>query len=202
MNNKIVFIDTETGGLEPTINSLLSVALVIWHDFEIIDSFEVLINDGKLNATAEALKINGIDLVEHKKNGLNPEKAILRINQFLAKHFDEAEKITLAGHNVNFDINFFKFFLSQNNFSFHKRFSHRVVDTATILYYLYIAGKIKQKSISSSEAFKLFGIDVDNRHTAIGDAIATAKLFSLLLKTIVKSTRIQHHLKNQPGLFD
>lgn len=54
-------------------------------------------------------------------------------------------------------------------------------DTSSILYYLYLAGHIKQKAISSDEAFDYFGIKVEGRHTAIGDAIATAKLFTKLL---------------------
>jgi DNA polymerase III epsilon subunit-like protein len=60
-------------------------------------------------------------------------------------------------------------------------FSHRIIDTSSILHYLYLSGRIKQRAISSDEAFDLFDIYVEGRHTAIGDAIATAKLFTKLL---------------------
>ena len=200
---KILFIDTETGGLEPSVHSLLSIAFVVWQDFNIIDTKEILINDGILNVTPEALKINGIDIVQHSKNAVSSQITIDEMKSFLSLHFKEGEKISLGGHNINFDVNFFKYFLSKNNFPFHKRFSHRIVDTATILYYLYLAGKIKQKTISSAEAFDFFGIPVNGRHTALGDAIATTKLFTILLRIISKNAKIRDTKPlNIPNLFD
>jgi DNA polymerase III subunit epsilon len=185
--DKIVFIDTETGGLDPMQNSLLSIALVIWQEFEIIDSTEILIDDGVLNVSKKALEINKIDLVEHKAKALVATDAINKVDEFFSKHFGSEEKITLGGHNINFDVNFLRHFLVRHNYQWHKRFSHRFVDTATILYYLYLSGKLKEKAISSDEAFRLFGINVDNRHSALGDAVATAKLFTTLLKIIYKN---------------
>ena len=181
---KILFIDTETGGLDPTENSLLSIAFVVWQDFKIIGSKEILINDGVLKVSEEALKINGIDLIKHLKHALKPQFAINEMVDFLNHHFERDEKVTLGGHNINFDVNFMKAFLTNNNYNFNKKFSHRVVDTASILTYLYLGGKIKQKVVSSSEAFNFFGIPVYGRHTALGDAIATAKLFTVLLNII------------------
>lgn len=201
--DKILFIDTETGGLDPSKNSLLSIALVIWKNFEAIDSKEILINDGILNVTPEAMKVNGIDLSTHVKNAVSPEIAIKEINEFLVMHFEQSEKITLGGHNINFDVNFLRYFLVANNFPFHKRFSHRYVDTATILYYLYLGGKLKQRAISSNEAFDFFGIAVEKRHTALGDAIATARLFSLLVQIISKNAKVKRIQDNElPNLFE
>ncbi|MEP7318648.1 MAG: 3'-5' exonuclease [Panacibacter sp.] len=201
--DKILFIDTETGGLDPSKNSLLSLALVVWQEFEIVGSKEILINDGLLNSTPQALKINGINLEEHKKNAFHPKEVLKEFDDFLNFHFLSNEKITLAGHNINFDVNFLKYFLLENNYSYFKRFSHRYVDTATILYYLYLSGKIKQKAISSQEAFDLFGISVEGRHTALGDAIATAKLFTILLRIISKNARVKATEQEQmPNLFD
>lgn len=202
--DKILFIDTETGGLNPSKNSLLSFALVVWQEFEIADSKEILINDGILNATPEALKINGIDLEEHKKHALNAKETLKEFDDFLNLHFSYDKKITLAGHNITFDVNFLKHFLLANNYNYSKRFSHRHVDTATILYYLYLSGNIKPKAISSQDAFNLFGIKVNKRHTALGDAIATAKLFTLLLKIITKNAPRFKTTRTirMPNLFD
>jgi len=60
----------------------------------------------------------------------------------------------------------------------------KILEIMTTLHYLYLAGRIKHKAISSNEAFDLFDIKVEGRHTAIGDAIATAKLFTRLLYLI------------------
>lgn len=180
----MLFIDTETGGLNPNKHSLLSLAMVIWEDMEIIDSQELLINDGILSVTKEALSINKIDIEKHKQAAISSPQANEKIFLFISKHFPQQRKITLAGHNVHFDANFLRFFLFKNNKDFSKFFSHRIIDTSSILYYLYLAGYIKNRAVSSDEAFDLFGIKVEGRHTAIGDAIATAKLFTRLLYLI------------------
>ncbi|MEO6729828.1 MAG: 3'-5' exonuclease [Ferruginibacter sp.] len=200
--DKILFIDTETGGLDPFVNSLLSIAFVVWQNFNIIDTKEIFINDGILNVTSQALEINGIDIVNHSNISVTPEIAINQIESFLELHFEKDEKITLGGHNINFDVNFFKHFLSKNHYTYHKRFSHRIVDTATILYYLYLGGKIKQKTISSTEAFNIFGIVVNKRHSAIGDAIATAELFTILLRIISNNAKVKNSIPiDLPKLF-
>jgi DNA polymerase-3 subunit epsilon len=85
---------------------------------------------------------------------------------------------------VHFDADFLRSFFTANNQDFSKYFSHRIIDTSSILHYLYLSGQIKQKAISSDEAFDLFDIKVEGRHTALGDAIATAKLFTKLLNLI------------------
>ncbi len=186
MEDKLLFIDIETGGLNPSEHSLLSLAAVVWDNKEIIDSIELFINDGKLITTDEALAINKIDIEEHKKSSISPTLAIDKLLFFIAKYFTPEKKITIAGHNVHFDIGFLKnlFFIKEKDFS--SIFSHRIIDTSSILYYLYLSGYLKQKTISSDAAFKLFNINVDGRHTALGDAMATLKLFNILLDLIKK----------------
>ena len=186
MENRLLFIDTETGGLNPDKHSLLSLAMVIWEDMEIIDSQEILINDGILSVTQEALSVNKINIEKHKQLAISPSQAMEGIFSFISKHFPLHRKITLAGHNVHFDVHFLRVFFSRNNKDFGKFFSHRIIDTSSILYYLYLAGHLKQKAISSDEAFDLFEIQVNGRHTALGDAIATAELFTKLLYLIKK----------------
>ena len=187
MQDKLLFIDTETGGLNPRKHSLLSLAMVIWEDMEIVDSQELLINDGMLSVTREALSINKIDLEKHKESALPSPIAIEKILLFISKHFPNNSKITLAGHNVHFDAEFLKVLFTAHNKDFSEYFSHRIIDTSSILYYLYLSGHINQRAISSDQAFDLFGIKVEGRHTAIGDAIATAKLFTILLKVIKRN---------------
>jgi DNA polymerase III subunit epsilon len=181
MRDRLLFIDVETGGLDPNRHSLLSLAFVVWEDMTIIDSQELLINDGILTVTEEALSINKIDIEKHKQTAISPSLAIEKILLFINKHFPQQRKITLAGHNVQFDVSFLRLFFTKNKQEFSNFFSHRIIDTSSILYYLYLAGHIKQKAISSDEAFDYFGIKVEGRHTALGDAIAIAQLFTKLL---------------------
>ena len=130
--NRLLFIDTETGGLDPGRYSLLSVAMVVWEHEKLIDAKEWLINDGNLIVTEGALAVNKIDVQEHRQTAMKPSKVIEEIFQYIEKYFPLENKIVLAGHNVHFDVSFLKVFFSQNNVSFSKHFSHRIIDTSSI----------------------------------------------------------------------
>ena len=186
--DKILFIDTETGGIDPASNSLLSLALVVWKELEVKASIEILIDDGVLNVTEKAMEINGIDLGEHKKKAVTPAAALLQMDKFLNAHFQKDEKITLGGHNINFDVNFLNMFLIRNGYNFQQRFSHRFVDTSSILFYLYLTGKLKRRLTASQDAFDYFGVTVQGRHTARGDALATAELFGKLVSILCRKS--------------
>lgn len=88
--------------------------------------------------------------------------------------------IPLAGHNTQFDVGFLK----ENKRSYNELFSHRIIDTYTLLRSLYYTGKISEDISSSAQAFKFFGIQVDGRHTAKGDVIATVELYNKLLELL------------------
>ena len=120
MQDRLLFIDTETGGLNPNKHTLLSLAMVVWEDKEIIDSQELLVYDENLAVTKEALSINKIDLEKHKQSAISSYQAIEQIVLFVNKHFPGQRKITLAGHNVHFDIGFLSVFFSRNNKNFSK----------------------------------------------------------------------------------
>jgi len=186
MKNKLLFIDTETGGRNAEKHRLLSIAFVIWEEGKITNKIELLTNNTKLAVEKSALDVNKINLREHAKVALSEDNAVLLIKKFLSKNFFPGEIITLAGHNVSFDADFLKALFSRTNVSYDKYFSHRSVDTSAILHFLYLSGKMPIKSISSTDAFKLFNIKVKGRHSAMGDATATAELFSKLIKLVKK----------------
>jgi DNA polymerase-3 subunit epsilon len=184
LKGKLLFIDTETGGLDPEKHSLLSIGLVVWENGKILNSIEILINDGILNATEQSLSINKINLIDHRKIALKSEDALKKLKDFLFANFGfiTKDRIILAGHNVNFDISFLKKFFIQNKERFDNYFSYRNVNTPSILYYLYFLGKIQEPSVSLDKALELFNIKIEDRHTALADALATAKLFNKLLE--------------------
>ena len=71
-----------------------------------------------------------------------------------------------------------------NRRSFDNVFLHRIVDTYSILKFLQDAGIITDKIDSSSQAFNYFEIIVDGRHTALGDAKATMRLYEKLIQLL------------------
>ena len=179
---KLLFVDTETGGINPQKHSLLSVGLVAWEDHEIVAEKEILLTNTVIQFTPEALGINNIDFKSHFRNAVSPVKAKEIIIDFCAENFPNDEKITIAGHNVNFDVGFLKKLLGQN---YNKIFSHRTLDTSSVLKFLFVSKLLDEDLSSSDKAFDFFGVNIEKRHSALGDAVGTARLFNKLINRAV-----------------
>lgn len=188
--HKLIIVDTETGGLDPTKYSILSLGAVVWEDGAIKDSFEVFIAEPELCVEPEAMAVNRIDIDWLHKHGLPPQDAVKKFKLFLDKNFENyrKEKISVAGHNVGFDISFIKRLYTFTDYRYEDMFSHRTLDTAGIIRFLTIAGKLQLDSPSSNAAFKYFNIPIEEgkRHSALADAMATADLLNHSIMTVNK----------------
>ncbi|WP_312422553.1 3'-5' exonuclease [Anaerospora hongkongensis] len=185
MKKKILFLDTETGGLDPDVMSLLSIGLVAWESGKIVDTKEIFIKHDVFKITPQAIATNKIDLVHFVEHAISPSDAAQEIVNFIECNYGEClGNVIIGGHNTNFDINFLKKFMSSHKLKFSSFFSHRFVDTSSILKFLYYAGKFSNDISSSDAAFQHFNIYPEKRHSALGDAVATAKLFTELIKIV------------------
>ena len=173
---KLIFLDTETGGIDPKTSSLLSIGLVIWENKKIITEKEFLVKEKNYNVTTQAMEINKINLDELKKKGLEKSEIKKEIINLVKNNFKE--KAILVGHNINFDISFFKKIFEEKEFL--EIFSYRSIDTASIIKYLSIKKGLDLNSLD--DAIKYYNLKVNERHTALGDAIITAELFNKLLE--------------------
>jgi DNA polymerase III epsilon subunit-like protein len=183
---RMLVFDTETGGIDPMANSILSLGAVVWDDGVLGAEFEVKIKEPVLSLTIEAMAINKIDLVEHAKTALAPAEAMKKFRAFLKKHFkgDLASKVPLVGHNVGFDIGFLKRLCKLSDENYEELFSHRSTDTAGILRFMALAGRSKLSGAGLDQALAHFNIEVNGglRHTALEDARATAVLLTKLVE--------------------
>jgi DNA polymerase III epsilon subunit-like protein len=180
MPQPFLFLDTETGGLDPRSHSLLSLGLVVGEGPKVINSLEILIRHEPYVVSGGGLKVNRINLVEHSAAALDPPIALSVLDVFLDQHFPHlCQPIILAGHNVAFDHAFLGTFLAGQGRALEPRFSHRLVDTHSIAAALRDAGSLPLADLSSSALFAHFGIEVpaEKRHTALGDALATFELY-------------------------
>jgi DNA polymerase III epsilon subunit-like protein len=180
MTQPLLFLDTETGGLDPRTHSLLSLGLVVGDGPVITDSLEILVKHEPYVVSSGGMKVNRIDLVRHGETALDPPLALNVLDVFLEQHFPHlCQPIVLAGHNVAFDQAFLKVFLESQGAALEPRFSHRIVDTHSIASALRDAGKLPLENLSSSALFDHFGIRIleDKRHTALGDSMGTFELY-------------------------
>lgn len=179
---KILFMDTETGGLDAEKHSLLTIALAVYNDGKIISEQDWIVKHKDYVVTPKALEINGINLVEHDKIAIESNIVAQQIMIYIHRYFGREDKPVIAGHNVEFDNGFLTKLFKDGNESWSKYVSHRKLDTCSLVNYLIITGKIDLKSASLEESIKYFKIETEARHTAKDDNIATIKLFECINK--------------------
>jgi len=185
MTQPFLFLDTETGGLDARVHSLLSLGLVVGDGSRIANTLEILVKHEPYVVSGGGMKVNRIDLARHDAQALAPAQALAVLDIFLDQHFPHrCQPVILAGHNVGFDLAFLKAFLEGQGHALEPRFSHRVVDTHSLAAGLRDAGRLPLANLSSTALFDHFGIQVpeDRRHTALGDALATFELYWKLVE--------------------
>jgi len=192
---KLVVIDTETGGLESSEHSILSLAAVVWVDGSIDGKFQVIIREPQMSTTLEALRINGFTQEILDTEGVSPVTAVNALQNFLLTH-DLRSRVTLVGHNVAFDLGFLKRLyriagITQKEYA--SRFSHRALCTQGIALALEAAGRCDFRSTGLNGLCEYFGIDIREggklgRHDALEDATATARLLTKELD-LIRDTR-------------
>lgn len=190
----LVIIDTETGGLDPSTHSLLSIALVSLDGQRRLECF---VKESEVVTDPRAMEVNGIDLDWLKIHGLSPQEACEQVHAFLQEEVERAggRPVLFVGHNVAFDLAFFKrLYRLIGHTTDHPFVSHRSLDTHTLLWALAAQSVIPMHACGSDGAFEHYQVSPppELRHTALGDAIATQALFWSLMsefKTLKKDER-------------
>ncbi len=182
-----LFLDTETGGLDPRRHSLLTLGLVVGDKTGVRDRTEIAIKHDPYVVSGGGMKVNRIDLAVHHEGAHVPAGALDLLDAFLRRHFPPEASLTLVGHNVAFDRAFLGAFLESQGRSLEPRFHHRTVDTHAIAAALRDAGRLpRDLKLSSDGLFAHFGVHVPeaSRHTALGDALATFELYWKLVEVL------------------
>lgn len=188
MSNRLLFIDTETGGVNPQKHSLLSIGIVIWDkENGELYSAEYYLKSDTYHVTKTAQQINHFAVESHEFNAIDAAEVINHFYEIKNDFFLDYPLIPLAGHNTQFDVQFIKKMFEDCKRSYEKIFSHRIVDTYSILKFMSDCGVVCGDVSSSAKAFKKFNIQVNGRHTALGDARATMQLYECLLKSNQKN---------------
>jgi DNA polymerase III alpha subunit (gram-positive type) len=177
--NTYLFLDTETGGLDPRIHSLLTIGLVAGDASGVWDSLEIAVKHEPYTVSGGGMKVNRIDLAAHHERAVSPAGALDLLDAFLDRNYPADARVSLVGHNIGFDHAFLKVFLESQGRDPEGRFHHRSVDTHAVASALRDAGRLPLEKLSSDALFAHFGVapPEDLRHTALGDALATFELY-------------------------
>ena len=177
---RLVVLDTETGGLDAAQHSILTLGLVSWDGAHQI---ELLIAEPTFHTNPRSMEVNKIDLDQVRREGLSPSEACDALEAFLSK-ISGPRPLLVAGHNISFDLSFIRRLYRIAERPLPEAFSHRSVDTHTLLWALVSMGRLPDEARSSDGAFRYFDVapSPELRHTALGDAIATRALLEKLLE--------------------
>jgi DNA polymerase III epsilon subunit-like protein len=177
----VIVVDTETTGTNPFVHDILSLALVPVD--RRLPTLDILIKSDRASEWSAFARENFKNFShDWRERAVDAREAARQIRAYLAT-LGLAGRPVLAGHNIGFDRAFIQklAFSADDDDCFG--FSHRNIDTHTLIATFVILGVLPETSITSTGAFEHFGIRVPlgQRHTAMGDAVATRELVECLM---------------------
>ena len=179
MANKILFIDTETGGITEN-SALIQLSGIIQIDGKVKEEFNFLMKpyDGS-EVTNKALEIQGRtrEEVYAYSNEKDAYKEVRRILDEYVDKFDKSDKFIIAGYNVRFDIEVMNRFFKRNgdNFLF-SYIDSCTLDPLNLVAILQLCGILPKLENNKLETWcNYFGIEL-KAHDALEDIKATREL--------------------------
>ncbi len=157
-----IIIDIETTGLDPSKDSIIELAALKVHEFEIVDSFSTLVNPD-FSIDPFITNLTGIKDAD-VEDAPSIDTAIVDFYNFIGDS-------VVIGHNVNFDINFIYDNLASVSPGCY--FSNNYIDTLSF----------SRKYFKSAPSYKLTSladflkISVDTAHRALDDCYTTNQLY-------------------------
>lgn len=183
LNKTLFVLDTETGGIDLNVNSLMEIGGVVLRDGEIIDTYSSLIKspNEKYNCSDFARKLHGISDEAANKYGKLPNLIIQDLVKIRNLHFN-GSPMTIVAHNAAFDIGFVKKMFADyanETENFDNVFARNSIDTATMALILRLQDKLPFDRCSLDNILQFYDIKTDKgtRHSALNDCFQTTKAF-------------------------
>jgi DNA polymerase III epsilon subunit-like protein len=182
--------DTETGGFDPEVNSLLSVGIVVGDldTGQVIEQFEGYLKLDKIedyNITPSSFEVHGITAEDCMSKGISREEMQ---NKFMDMYHEHGCSL-LAGHNAPlFDVPF----IAHQLFKITPRqltdnLTYRILDSMPIIR-LFSGVEGMKQGASLSQTIKTIGIDMKDvsggYHAALFDSIATFRILHKFRKVL------------------
>ena len=183
-------VDIETTGGRASYEKITEIAIYVHDGKKVVDEFSTLINPGQM-IPYFITRLTGIDneMVRNAPKFFEVAKKIVEITE---------GKIVVA-HNAQFDYSFIREEFKSLGYTFSRDYLCTV--------------KLSRKLIPGFRSYSLgnlctsLGIQIENRHRAAGDALATVRLFEMLLERdrdnhILKSVKNDYLHLRFPENFD
>jgi DNA polymerase III subunit epsilon len=171
---RFVILDSETTGLNPATDRIITIGAVAVLDGEIRldDAFAALI---KIAKNTSAVTVHGVT----RDQALEGVEEPIALEQFL----DYLRDGVIVGHHIGHDIATLDAALERH---WGTRLSNRSLDTMDLTLHLErdgaFAGRPPIKQFTLDALCGMFGVVPHDRHTATGDAFITAQVFLRLVR--------------------
>ncbi|MCB0687007.1 MAG: GIY-YIG nuclease family protein, partial [Saprospiraceae bacterium] len=164
MSRKYAIIDIETTGGLVRRDKIIEIAIAIHDGRQVIEKFDSLVNPGR-------------SLSKHitMLTGITDEMLVgaPKFYEIAKKVVELTEGCIFVAHNVRFDYTFIKKAFEDLGYNYTRK------QLCTVRLSRMIHPQLKRHGL---DALCLFhGVDVENRHRAMGDVMATSEIFSRLL---------------------
>lgn len=183
INNTDIYaiVDIETTGGKFNEEGITEIAIYKFNGHEIVDQFISLINPEK-KIQPFVVNLTGINskMLKNAPKFYEVAKRIVKITT----------DCILVAHNAKFDYRILKTEFSRLGYEF-ERSNLCTVELSKMLI-------PDLPSYSLGKLVRSLGIPVSDRHRASGDALATVKLFQLLLDKDVEKSIVQNYVRKEP----
>ena len=171
---RFVVLDSETTGLNPATDRLITIGAVAVVGGEIVleDSFASLL---KLERNTEAVTVHGVTRDESRK-GVDEPYALEGFLDYLGDG-------VIVGHHIGHDVATFDVGYTRH---WGLQLANRSLDTMDLTLHLErdgaFAGRPRIRHFTLDALCDMFGVIPHDRHTATGDAFITAQIFLRLVR--------------------
>ncbi|PLX66369.1 MAG: 3'-5' exonuclease [Denitrovibrio sp.] len=168
-NTVFSVVDTETTGLNINEARIINVAAVKVQNFKIIDFYNTFINPEEM-IPKESIKWHNItdEMVQDKPT----------VGEVLPDFINFVGDSIIVGHNINFDI---KMINKEMMNTFGCQMLNDWLDTMLIYSRVIIK---KDEHYSLDYLLDKYSVTCNGRHTALGDALATAEVFTKMITQV------------------
>lgn len=186
---KILYIDTETTGLDPYSNAIIELAGILEVDGFVQESFLISMKPDS-DQTIDQEALNAIGKTEEEILSYPSQKEgfsiFLKFLESYVNPFDKNDKLFLVGYNIHaFDVPFLRTFFNRNkNKYFGSYFHHPSIDVMLLIAYFAMKQKDKLPNFKLATIAKSLGIEVKDEmlHNAMYDVEITRDIFKLIEK--------------------
>jgi DNA polymerase-3 subunit epsilon len=175
---KIIYLDTETTGLNPEMHDVIQVAGIIEIDGIVKAEFDFKCQPHSFNnCEPSALKIHGFNLEQLRSFPL-PRKSLKDLKAVWKKYvdpFDRKDKFMACGQNIDFDIRFLdSWFKKCGDTYFWAWIHYQKLDLLSASFLLQQAGIVaKTENFKLGTVCEAMDVPLNDAHNALADVRAT-----------------------------